>query len=116
MERKIKTAKLLARLLDNQFDIAGIKFGIDPIVNLIPWLGDILGALFGLFILRTAWQVGVSKSDLLKMVGNIIVDFVIGIIPLVGVIFDVIWKANLRNVAILEKYSHGKFVEGEIVK
>ena len=115
MERKIKTAKFLSRLLDSQFDVGGVRFGLDPIINLIPWVGDIIGAMLSLFILRTAWQVGVSKSDLLKMVGNIVIDFVIGIIPLAGVIFDVIWKANLRNVAILEKYSHGKFVEGEIL-
>ena len=115
MERKIKTAKLFAKLLDDQFELGGVKFGLDPILDAIPWFGDIAGALLSLYILKTAWDIGVSKADLFKMVINIIIDFILGIIPFLGVIFDVIWKANKMNVKILEKYSHGKFVEGTIL-
>ncbi len=116
MDRRIKTAKILARLLDTQFNIAGIKFGLDPIINIIPWVGDIAGVLLSLFILHTAYKVGVSKTDLLKMIVNISVDFLVGFVPFLGVIFDVVYKANIKNVEILEKYSHGKFVEGQIVE
>lgn len=115
MERKIKTAKLLAKLLDSQFQVAGVKFGLDPIINIVPFVGDVAGALLSLFILRTAYQAGVSRSDFIKMIGNILLDFILGIVPYLGVIFDVFYKANIKNVKILEKYSHGKFVEGEIV-
>mgnify|MGYP001267625660 CR=1 FL=1 len=115
MEKRIKAAKLFATLLDSQFNIAGVRFGLDPIINLIPWVGDFIGAALSIFILHTAYKVGVSRSDMLKMVVNIIIDFIVGIIPIAGVIFDVVYKANVRNVKILEKYSHGKFVEGEIV-
>lgn len=115
MDRRIKTAKFFARLLDTQFNIAGVRFGIDPIVNLIPWVGDVVGVLLSLFILHTAYKVGVTKKDFAKMIFNILIDFLVGIVPFIGVIFDVVYKANIRNVEILEKYSHGKFVEGKII-
>ena len=60
-------------------------------------------------------ECNVSKTDIIKMIGNILTDFIVGLIPLLGVIFDVIFKANIRNIKILEKYSHGKFVEGELL-
>ncbi len=116
MEQKIKAAKIFAKLLDSQFEIGGVRFGIDPILDIIPWFGDIAGAVLSLFILHTAWTAQVSKIDFMKMVLNIIIDFVVGAIPILGVIFDVIFKANMRNIKILEKYTHGKFVEGKIIE
>src|SRR6185369_12099631 len=115
MERKIKTAKFLSKLLDSQFEIGGVKFGLDPIIDIIPYFGDIVGVLLSAFILKTAYDIGVSKMDMVRMVGNIIIDFVVGFIPVLGIIFDVMWKANIRNLKILEKYSHGKFVEGQVI-
>lgn len=115
MDKKIKTAKFLAKLFDSQFQIAGIKFGLDPILNIIPFFGDIAGVFLSLFIIKIAIEIGVSKLDLSKMIVNIAIDFAVGFIPYLGVIFDVVYKANLRNIKILEKYSHGKFVEGEIL-
>jgi hypothetical protein len=115
MEQKIKTAKFLAKLLDNQFEVGGVRFGLDPILDFVPYLGDIAGAVLSFYILKTAHEVGVSKIDMLKMIGNVVIDFIVGFVPLLGVIFDVMYKANIRNIAILEKYSHGKFVEGTIV-
>ena len=116
MDKKIKTAKFLARLLDNQFELGGVKFGIDPILDIVPWVGTVVGSLLSLYILKIGKDLQVSKIDMLKMVGNIIIDFLTGLIPLLGIIFDVFFKANIRNLKILEKYSHGKFVEGEIIK
>ncbi len=116
MEQKIKAAKIFAKLLDSQFEIGGVKFGIDPLLDIIPWFGDIAGALLSLYILHTAWKAQVSKMDLLKMIINILIDFLVGAIPILGVIFDVIFKANMRNIKILEKYSHGKFIEGKLLQ
>lgn len=115
MERKIKTARFFAKLLDAQFEIGGVKFGLDPIINIVPWVGTLAGAMLSMFILHTAYSVGASKADLARMIGNIVVDFIVGLIPFLGVIFDVIYKANSRNMKILEKYSHGKFVEGQVL-
>ncbi len=117
MEAKshLKAAKIIARLMDNQWEIAGIKFGLDPILDLIPWVGDVVGALISLYILSIGWKMEISTVDKIHLVWNIILDFILGFVPFIGVIFDLVYKANIRNIAILEKYSHGKFVEGKIV-
>lgn len=120
MDSKIKSAKIFAQLMDNQFEIASVKFGVDPILNFIPWFGDALGALLSTYILYIGVQVGASKIDILRMVINIIIDFVLGIVPFIGIIFDVIFKANINNVKILEKYegrlkTSEKIIEAEIV-
>jgi hypothetical protein len=82
----------------------------------IPYFGDIAGALLSLFILNVAREVGVSKLDMAKMLMNIVIDFAVGFIPFLGVIFDVVFRANDRNIKILERYTHGKFIEGQIVE
>lgn len=115
MEKQLKTVKFLAKLLDNQFEIGGVRFGIDPILDIIPWFGDAAGLLLSLYLLYLARSLEVSKKDFMRMIVNILIDFILGIIPFLGVIFDVIWKANIYNIKILEKYTHGKFIEGEIV-
>lgn len=115
MESKIKKARLVSRLLDSQFEIGGIRFGLDPLFDIIPYFGDVAGAALSLYIINIAREVGVSKIDMAKMVGNIAVDFALGFPPFFGVVLDILWKANDKNIKILEKYSHGKFVEGQIV-
>lgn len=116
MEQNIKKIRFLSKLMDNQFEIAGIKFGLDPIINIVPYVGDIIGALLSLYLLKMAQEMKVSTADFMRMILNIVIDFIVGFIPIIGVIFDVAYKANLRNLKILEKYTHGKFIEGQIVK
>lgn len=116
MERRIKTAKFIAKLLDSQFEVGGVKFGFDPILNVIPYFGDIAGLLLSLYFVNAAIKLQVSRRDMVVILINIIIDFVVGFPPLLGIIFDVMFKSNLRNAEILEKYTHGKFVEGEIVE
>lgn len=120
MEMEIKKARFIAKLLDSQFSVRGIRFGLDPVINIIPGLGDLIGMMLSLYIFRIAREMGVSRFDKWRMIGNIILDFIIGIIPIIGVIFDVVFKANIRNLKILEKYStrmkiKGKVIEGDVV-
>lgn len=121
IERQFKSAKLLATLLDTQFSIGGIRFGIDPIVSTIPWIGSVIGVLLSIYILKIGYDVGVSKLDMIKMIGNLAIDFLVGAIPFVGVIFDIAYKANIKNLKIIEKYmgrlrTDEKVVEGEVVE
>lgn len=121
MESNFKRAKLFARLLDSQFEIGGVKFGLDPLINIIPWLGDVIGLVLSLYMLNIAQEMGVSRFDKLRMILNIIIDFIVGFIPFLGVIFDVVYRANTKNLAILEKYNNkmkvkGRIVEGKIVE
>lgn len=114
-KKHMQAARFIARLLDDQFSFGGIRFGIDPIIDIIPIIGDVIGVLLSLYILRIGKMMKVSRWDMVRMAMNIILDFILGFIPFIGVIFDVAYKANIKNLRILEKYSHGKFIEGEIV-
>ena len=92
--------------MDSSFRIPGtqIRFGLDGIIGLIPGFGDALGALISSHILTQAAQMGAPKSILLKMAFNIGFDAVLGIVPVVGDVSDLIWKANQRNVQLLNDY------------
>lgn len=95
----------LARLLDSQFAIPGtnIRFGLDAILGLIPGIGDFITAGFSLFILAEAHRRGVSNRVLARMLVNIGLDWLIGLVPLFGDVADVFFKANLKNVELLER-------------
>jgi hypothetical protein len=94
----------LAWMLDNQFQIPGtsIRVGLDGILGLIPGIGDTISSGLSLLILAEAVQLRVSKRTLARMVGNIALDWVIGLVPLLGDAFDILYKANMCNLALLE--------------
>lgn len=96
----------LATRLDAQFHIPGssIRFGWDALIGLIPGLGDAVGGLLGGYGLLTAYQLGAPPSVLLRLLLNLGVDLVLGAAPLLGDLFDLAWKGNLRNVALLERW------------
>lgn len=103
--REIARIDRLAHLLDNRFGLPGtrIRFGLDSIVGLIPGIGDAATTVPSAWMIMRGWQLGARRSVLLRMTGNVAVDFVVGSIPLVGDLFDVGFKANLRNAALLRK-------------
>ncbi len=80
-----------------------LRVGLDPIIGLVPGLGDAVGAVMAAWILVEAARLGASRVTLGRIVYNITVDALGGAIPLVGDIFDVAWKTNIRNVALLER-------------
>ncbi|HLZ46422.1 MAG TPA: DUF4112 domain-containing protein [Gemmatimonadales bacterium] len=95
-----------ARLLDAGIRIPGtnVRFGIDPLIGLIPGAGDAAGAVLAGWILVEAFRMGASRATLVRMAGNIAIDASLGTVPVIGDIFDFAWKANLRNVALLERH------------
>lgn len=109
-----KDVKRLARLLDTQFKIGkGFRFGIDPLLGLIPGIGDFLSLLLSGGMIAMASKHGVSRKLLILMSLNAFLDAVIGSIPVLGGIFDFFYKANTRNVRMLEKYYYeGKYRGG----
>jgi len=101
-----------SRLLDSKFRIPGtnIRFGLDFIIGLVPFAGDILSFLFSSGLVLTMARHGVSGQVLGKMLGNIALDTTIGSIPFFGDIFDLFYKSNRRNYHLLEKhYSKGAY-------
>lgn len=98
----IQTSKRLAKLLDSQFSIGSIRIGLDSVIGLLPIAGDSLAFLMSSYIVLTAFKLNLPFRVKLKMIWNLLMDYFIGIIPLLGDIFDLSYKANLRNVRLLE--------------
>jgi hypothetical protein len=96
----------LAHLLDDCFRIPGtpIRFGLDGIVGLVPAIGDVLAGLASCILVFAAWVRGVPYITLTRMVVNLALDVVIGAIPFLGDAFDIAWKANRRNYALLVRH------------
>jgi hypothetical protein len=97
---------LLSRVLDTWFRIPGtsIRFGIDGIIGLIPGIGDILAGLASSIIILAAWARGAPYVTIARMLVNLALDVIIGTVPLFGDIFDIAWKANRRNYALLTQH------------
>ena len=100
-----KNLDYLSHILDDFLRIPGtqIRFGFDGIVGLIPGIGDILGALASWIIILAAWLRGVPKITLARMLANVAIETIVGTVPIAGDIFDIAWKANRRNYALLER-------------
>jgi hypothetical protein len=111
---KLKRLRAFAWLLDSSIRLpGGFRIGLDPLLGLIPGLGDALGALLGLYIIYEARRLGASRTLILKMIANMLIDAVIGAVPILGDIFDAAFKANLRNVALLEQMAEKDNVTAE---
>ena len=81
-----------------------LRFGLDPVLGLAPGLGDAVGALLSAWIFFEAIRLGAPRATLLRIAANIGLDALIGAVPVLGDVFDVVWKANLKNVALLERH------------
>lgn len=93
----------LARLLDDQFSVGGFRFGLDGLVGLVPGIGDTLTGFASAYLIFEAWRIGAPRGVLARMLLNVLVDYVVGSIPVLGDLFDFGWKANRRNLALLRK-------------
>src|SRR6478752_6573218 len=102
---KQNLAKWISVWSDTVFEIPGLgfRFGLDPIIGLIPVAGDFATALVSLYILTLAAEMQVPRSTMLRMGLNVAIDYVVGSIPIVGNLFDFAWKANARNMQLLER-------------
>ncbi len=95
----------IAHLLDEavELPVVGYRVGIDGIVGFLPVAGDWLTALFSLYLVVEAARLGVGKLTLCRMACNVLVDAVLGSVPLLGDLFDVVWKANVKNVELARR-------------
>nr|WP_305888856.1 DUF4112 domain-containing protein [Parvularcula maris] len=107
----------LADLMDSRFSFLGIRFGLDSILGLIPGVGDAAALGMSGYLIAEAARAGASKGTLVKMAMNSGVDAVIGSVPLIGDAFDVVFKANRRNVALVRREMlrrHEERLDGEV--
>ena len=102
--KKIHSLRRLSQLLDNAIAIPGTKYrlGLDPILGLIPGGGDTIAGALGAYIIIEAARMGIPRKVLWQMVGNILFDTVVGTVPVFGDLFDIAWKANVKNMTLLE--------------
>ncbi len=93
----------LAWLLDDSFKLPGTqrRFGLDPIIGLIPGIGDLVGAGLSLYLMGEAARLGAPRALLMRMAGNVLLEATVGVIPVLGDVFDFYWKANSRNLQLL---------------
>jgi hypothetical protein len=100
----------IARLLDSQWRIpgTGIRFGVDAVAGLVPGIGDAAAGLVSAWIIWHASKHGAPAHLLVRMVGNVAVDTVVGSVPIVGSVFDVFYKANKRNMRLLIRHLEKK--------
>ncbi|EAW34869.1 DUF4112 domain-containing protein [Lyngbya sp. PCC 8106] len=102
----VKHLRQFSNILDNAIRVPGTTYGIglDPIIGLIPGGGDLLGGLLSAYIMLRAFRLGVPKEILVRMASNIATETLVGTVPVVGDVFDVAWKANVKNVDLLEDH------------
>jgi hypothetical protein len=103
---RVRNVRVLARLLDSSIPIPGTswKIGFDPIVGLIPGIGDLIGAVLSGYIILEAARAEVSTLTLARMLVNVGIDTLLGAVPALGDVFDAAWKSNMKNVALLERH------------
>jgi Domain of unknown function (DUF4112) len=104
-EQELALLDSLADLLDSRFVVPGtnIRFGLDGVLGLVPVVGDVLSALVSLYLIQRASKLGLSRWIQARMVGNVALDTLIGAIPILGDAFDVAFKSNKRNMALVRK-------------
>ena len=102
----LQRLRKFSRLLDNAIGIPGTPFriGLDPILGLIPGAGDFVGTALSAYIVIEAARLGLPRATLGKMVINILLEGVVGAVPVLGDLFDFVWKANTKNIALLEAH------------
>lgn len=107
MKTQSQFIERLSWLLDESITLPnGYKIGLDGFIGLIPGLGDFVGGSLSSYIIYKAYQLGVPRMILGRMIINMMVETVLGAIPVAGDIFDFVWKANKRNVALLKDYQY----------
>jgi hypothetical protein len=105
-EKLIERLRTLTHVLDNAIPIPGTPYriGLDPLLGLIPGGGDIAGAALSAYIVISAAKLGLPRESLLRMVLNILLEVFVGTVPVLGDLFDVAWKANVKNMELLDTH------------
>jgi hypothetical protein len=110
-DERLRWVERIARLMDSQFQLPGtsFRFGLDPLLGLLPVVGDLSTFAVSGALLLTMMRHGASGAVVVRMVLNILLDTVVGAIPVLGNIFDFAYKSNDRNVALLRRhYAEGR--------
>lgn len=115
LKKHFAIATKLTTLLDTKFKFFGVRFGLDPLLDFIPGLGSIIGGITSCYIFWIASKLDVPGKVYFRMSINILLDLILGEIPIVGIFLDIFYKSNVKNLRLLEKYFDKNIIEGEII-
>ncbi len=104
VEVRLQRLSKLADAMDTKWRLFGVPIGWDTIIGLIPGIGDTMTSIVSIYILREGHQLGVPWWVKIRMGWNIFLDWLIGLVPLLGDLLDVGWKANTKNVALIKRH------------
>jgi hypothetical protein len=112
-EAAVRRMRFVANLLDDSIRVPGTEFriGIDPILGILPGAGDAVAAAMSVYIVLESARLGVPFLTLLRMMANVTLDFAIGSVPVIGTLFDAVWKANQRNVELAVESLDGESID-----
>lgn len=99
----LRRVRALAKLLDAQFAVGRFRFGLDALIGLVPGLGDVASGALALYPVYLVKKHNLPRRYARKMLTNVAIDFVGGTVPILGDLFDVYFKANLKNLTLLER-------------
>jgi len=105
--QRLEALRKASQLLDSAFVVPGTSYriGLDPILGLVPGLGDLVSPLFAIGILWQARDLAIPRVVQLRMIFNVAIDALLGAVPVMGDLFDFAWKANNMNLALLERHA-----------
>jgi hypothetical protein len=103
---RIARLDALATLLDTALVLPGtnVRFGLDALLGLVPGIGDIITTAMSLYIVHEARELGAPGHLIARMLANVALDGIVGAVPLIGDVFDVLWRANRRNMRLLQNW------------
>lgn len=105
----LRMARSISRILDNKFKFMGFRFGIDPILGLIPGIGDFVPMFFSLYLIWVGTKYDLEKELITKMMRNVVLDLLISLVPILGDIADFTYKASTKNYRLLESGLRAKY-------
>ena len=107
-EQRLDVLRRVSTLLDSSIVVPGTTYrvGLDPIIGLVPAIGDLVSPLFTIGILWQARELGIPRIVELRMIFNVAIDTLVGMVPIAGDFFDFAWKANDKNMALLERHAY----------
>lgn len=103
LEQDLERARALARIMDSQFNIMGVEIGADALLGLIPGIGDTLAMAIACYPIHVAKKHNLGTTVQIRMAKNVAIDWAVGLVPLLGDLLDVAYKANLMNYKLLEE-------------
>jgi Domain of unknown function (DUF4112) len=125
VQQSVARLDALARLMDSAFVIPGtkIRMGLDGLIGLIPVAGDLIASVVSTYLIWEARKLGAPRWLIARMIANVAIDTLVGSVPVVGDAFDILFRANLKNMALLKKHlakkgiiGGGAIIDGEAVR